>query len=56
MEQNLYEQLFESAKQTEQEITEITKACDELMQIDVFGEIIGPDPEPETVEKELTTT
>ena len=43
MEQDLYKTLFESAKKTQEEIDEITDQCDELMQIDLYGETKPPD-------------
>ena len=43
MEQDLYKSLFESAKKTQEEIDEITNLCDELMQIDIYGETKPPD-------------
>ena len=43
MEQDLYKTFFESAKKTQEEIDEITDRCDELMQIDLYGETKPPD-------------
>ena len=43
MEQDLYRQLFESAKETQKEISEITKQCDEIIQIDLYGKTREPD-------------
>ena len=43
MDQDLYKELYERAKKTQEDILKITEQCDELMQLDLFGEISEPD-------------